>query len=601
MSKADKVNPLPQGWANATLSQLVGSDGMFVDGDWIETKDQDPDGDVRLIQLADIGDGLFIDKSARFLTSARALELNCTFLRKDDILIARMPEPLGRACLFPFRGEEDYITVVDVCVSRPHQGLINRFFIMHAINSPTIRAEIDSYKSGSTRKRISRKNLDRIKLPIAPINEQNRIVAKIEELFSELDAGVENLKKAKEQLGVYRQSLLKHAFEGKLTEDWREENADKLESGEVLLKRVKKEREEYFKKQLAQWDKDVAQWEMDGRPGKKPVKPKKPKELAPISAEELKELPELPEGWVWGRLGYMTCGVEYGTAAKSQQKGKYPVLRMGNIQESQFVYDDLVFTDDEEEYLKYKLGPGDVLFNRTNSPELVGKTAVFKADFPALFAGYLIRINQINSVTDSDYLNLFLNSHVAKKRGDSVKSDGVNQSNINGSKLVEYPFPYCCLEEQKRLSSFLLDRLSVSIESEQEMNIRIQQSEDLRKTILGKAFSGELVPQDPTDEPASKLLDRIKQERKNAPKPTRTRKPKTKKKRITMADLRTVLADAKDWVSAQDAFRQCGIADEASTDEIEKLYEKLKQHVDQKVIEVERRNNEDWLRLKAEG
>jgi type I restriction enzyme S subunit len=227
---------------------------------------------------------------------------------------------------------------------------------------------------------------------------------------------------------------------------------------------------------------------------------------------------------VWERLGYVTCGVEYGTAAKSIEQGKYPVLRMGNIQNGEFTYDDLVFTNDEEEYSKYTLTSGDVLFNRTNSPELVGKTAVFKADFPALFAGYLIRINQIQTISNSDYLNFYLNSPVAKKRGDQVKSDGVNQSNINGSKLVEYPFPFCPLDEQERIASMLIDRMSSSMESEREIEIRLKQCEVLRKSILEKAFSGNLIPQDPNDEPASKLLERIKQERKSAPKPKRTRK-----------------------------------------------------------------------------
>ena len=105
-----ELGELPAGWAWASIDDLVGSQGLFRDGDWVESKDQDPNGDVRLIQLADIGDGEFRNKSARFLTVAKAAELGCSYLREGDLLIARMPDPLGRACLFPLKGELKFVT-----------------------------------------------------------------------------------------------------------------------------------------------------------------------------------------------------------------------------------------------------------------------------------------------------------------------------------------------------------------------------------------------------------------------------------------------------------------------------------------------------------
>ena len=97
---------VPPGWIYVTIGDVVTSDGIFTDGDWVETKDQDPNGGVRLIQLADIGDGSFLDKSSRFLTKAKACELNCTFLLKGDLLVHRRPDPLGRCCIFPLDGVE---------------------------------------------------------------------------------------------------------------------------------------------------------------------------------------------------------------------------------------------------------------------------------------------------------------------------------------------------------------------------------------------------------------------------------------------------------------------------------------------------------------
>jgi type I restriction enzyme S subunit len=104
-------------WQIGSIAELAGSGGLVTDGDWVESKDQDPDGEVRLIQLADIGDGVFLNRSHRFLTLEKARQLRCTFLQPGDMLIARMQDPLGRACIFPGVGQPA-VTAVDVFVWR---------------------------------------------------------------------------------------------------------------------------------------------------------------------------------------------------------------------------------------------------------------------------------------------------------------------------------------------------------------------------------------------------------------------------------------------------------------------------------------------------
>lgn len=194
-----------------TLVDIISNGGLLCDGDWIEKKDQDVRGKVRLIQLADIGDGEFKDKSSKYITLETAERLHCTFLEKGDILIARLPEPLGRACIFPLEGA--YITAVDIAILRIKDISINPQYIMYLINSSTFRSQIKQYESGTTRKRISRKNLEKIEFSLPNLEIQNRIVARIEELFSELDKAVDTLKTTKEQLEVYRQAVLKDAFD----------------------------------------------------------------------------------------------------------------------------------------------------------------------------------------------------------------------------------------------------------------------------------------------------------------------------------------------------------------------------------------------------
>ena len=159
-----------------TFSELLSDAEVFVDGDWVESKDQDPNGDVRLIQLADIGDGFYIDKSSRFLNSETAKRLKCTYLKEGDILVARMPDPLGRACIFP-KSEMPCVTVVDVCIIRPNPNKVDNRWLMHTINSAVMRQRINEYVTGTTRQRISRGNFSKLKISVPPLEQQRRIAS----------------------------------------------------------------------------------------------------------------------------------------------------------------------------------------------------------------------------------------------------------------------------------------------------------------------------------------------------------------------------------------------------------------------------------------
>jgi type I restriction enzyme, S subunit len=169
------------------------------------------------------------------------------------------------------------------------------------------------FVTGTTRLKLNQAAMKQVPIKVPPLQEQNEIVEKIEELFSELDNGVESLKKAREQLKTYRQAVLRYAFEGKLTQEWREQQiqaGNPPEPAEKLLECIKKEREAHYQKQVEEWKKACEQAKKDG--SKKPAKPRKPKDLPPLTEKELAELPELPEGWGWIRAGelfsYVTSG-----------------------------------------------------------------------------------------------------------------------------------------------------------------------------------------------------------------------------------------------------------------------------------------------------
>jgi type I restriction enzyme, S subunit len=193
------MSGLPPGWVENSLSRLMDG-GLFIDGDWVETKDQDENGEIRLTQLADVGEGYWRNRSNRSLTRDSAARLSCTYLEVGDVLVARMPDPLGRACIFP-GDPRQAITVVDVCILRPPSGSVSPKWLMWFINSPPMRARIEALQSGTTRRRISRKNFGSLTIPVPPLDEQRRIAEVIEEQFSRLDAAEASLARGLRRIG----------------------------------------------------------------------------------------------------------------------------------------------------------------------------------------------------------------------------------------------------------------------------------------------------------------------------------------------------------------------------------------------------------------
>lgn len=212
----------------------------------------------------------------------------------------------------------------------------------------------------------------------------------------------------------------------------------------------------------------------------------------------------------------------YGSATKSQKTGRVPVLRMGNIQSGKLDWSNLAFSSDEAEIKKYMLQKGDVLFNRTNSPELVGKTAVYQGERPALYAGYLIRVRCEGDLLP-EYLNYCLGSTAGRHYCWTVKSDGVSQSNINAQKLRAFTFALPTLAEQHEIVRRVEALLKLAGRVEACHHAACAQAQRLSPLVLAKAFRGELVQQNPQDEPASALLQRIVEQRSEKAQATRGR------------------------------------------------------------------------------
>ncbi|MCL1034091.1 restriction endonuclease subunit S [Elizabethkingia anophelis] len=592
----EKYN-LPEGWAWATIDELIDSrTGLFKDGDWIETKDQNPEGEVRLIQLADIGDGFFRNRSDRFMSRETAIDLNCTFLKQGDILVARMPDPIGRACLFPLEGENKYVTVVDVAVIRIGDNSINNKLLLYFINSPVIRKQIQELQTGTTRKRISRGNLATIKFPIPPVNEQRIIVSKIEELFSELDSGISLLKDTIQKLKVYQQALLKSAFEGHLTEEWRKENT--LENAEFLLTDIQKQREESYNLNLNEWKKVFKEWEKNGKNGRRPKRPDKIKVYQSIE-ENIKEFTTKPQGWTYCRVGQIADLIT-GYAFKSNsflKNGFYPVIRMGNLYENKLdMGRNPVFLSQnipQEILKKYSVNENDILLSLTGTK---GKRDYgFVVKIPKGEKNLLInqRILSLKPLISNDFLYYLLQSSSFRDQFFSFETGGGSQGNVSSLSVEQIVVLMPSLQEQEEIVKILQKQFVMCFNLEQKILDWTVKLETLRQSILKKAFEGYLISQNIEDEPSSELLKQLQVERKiylAELKQQTKQTPKKIKKMREELNIEEVLKTSDKPMDAKDVWQESKYKNN-----IEDFYKELKDI--QEKIKVVTKGTESTLTL----
>lgn len=233
--------------------------------------------------------------------------------------------------------------------------------------------------------------------------------------------------------------------------------------------------------------------------------------------------------WKSMSINSVCTSLKYGTSKKSEKSGKVVVIRMGNLQRGEIDWGDVVYTSDDNEIEKYALSNGDVLFNRTNSAELVGKTSIYRGEYPAIYAGYLIKLDYDREILNGDFFNYILNSPEAREYCNSVKTDAVNQSNINAKKIGAFVIPIPSLDEQIKIAKIAHELLEVEEKAYEAAQTSLAKIEDTKKAILSKAFRGELGTNDSSDEPAEELLKTVLSEASvEEKKKSTTRKTKVK-------------------------------------------------------------------------
>lgn len=349
---------------------------------------------------------------------------NSTVIAKD-ILLNITGGSIGRCAIVPDDFSKGSINQHILIIRMVEEE--TRFFTHLVLCSPYAQNHIKS-KAVGDKDGFSGGRCKYMPVPLPPLPVQKRIVSIIHSAFSVLDT-IDTLQgQYQDNLATLKSKIIDAGIQGKLTEQLPEDG-----NAEELYQQIQREK-------LAL---------------EKAGKIKKSKPLPPISDEEKPF--DIPDNWKWVSVGDACTNIQYGTSKKSSETGKVPVIRMGNLQGGRIVYDKLAYTSDDSEIEKYPLEVNDLLFNRTNSMELVGKTAIYKGEMPAIYAGYLVRVTPVLMV--SDYLNYVMQTKYYWDYCRMVRIDANGQSNINAEKLKRFVFPLPPLAEQKRIVAKLEELL----------------------------------------------------------------------------------------------------------------------------------------------
>ena len=469
---------LPKGWKKTTLGAEFewSSGGTPKSG----TPAYYENGTIHWLNISDLNDGL-ISCAEKQITELGLKESSAKIVPKNSVLIA-IYGSIGKLGINTI----PLATNQAICFTKQIPEYISNKFLFYYLLS--IRNQLISMGKGGTQQNISQTVLKAVPF-FYPTNKetQQAIVNKIESLFAEIDAGIASLKTAQKQLKQYRQSLLKNAFNGELTKQWRLENADRLPSANELLAQIQAAREQHHAQQLADWQIAVKQWEQAGKQGKKPSKPK-----APTQAVKFEEnFADLPNGWGVMKLDNLATEYVLGKMLdKNKNKGKdRPYLGNINVRWGKFEFSEtktMKIEDDETE--RYLVKYGDLIICEGGEP---GRCAVWKHDKEMFIQKALHRV-RFPFVYLAEFAFYYL-SYAVKLPLVTDLFTGTTIKHLTGTALGNILFPVCSLTEQTQIIAILESKLTACDQLTTELATQLKQAELLKQAVLKSAFSGSLL------------------------------------------------------------------------------------------------------------
>ncbi len=522
---------VPNGWVLASFADLaITPKNDIVDGPFGSNlkASEYTDSGVPILRLQNIKRNYFLDKNIKFVTQEKYEQLIRHTYKTGDILITKLGDPLGVACIAPQSMGEGVI-VADIVRVRLPVDQIDIKYITYLINSPLAIQQFKENTKGTTRQRVNLKFVRDLQLPIAPLEQQKLIVAKIEELFSHIDAGTDALNKAKQLLEQYRQSVLKAAVTGELTKEWREQNKGKQKYASQLLECILQERRQKWEEQ---------QLEQFKAKGKMPKNDKWKERYKEPGVPGSEGLPDLPEEWCWSGFeqtsafepSAMKAG-PFGSALKKEfyvEKG-YKIYGQEQVINEDPYYGDYYIDEDRyQSLINCRVKPGDFLISLVGT---IGRTLVLPDDIePGIINPRLIKITFEKKLAYPEYMKIYVASPAAKQIF-KLASHGGTMDVLNMGTLKALPLPLPPKEEQEVIVS-MVDNRNAAIERQFEyIEKLLLLAEKNKQAILVSAFSGKLV-ESSFNESAEVLIERIMASAKAAKKTKKRVAAKPKEVRI---------------------------------------------------------------------
>ncbi|WP_372923104.1 restriction endonuclease subunit S [Roseovarius sp.] len=489
------MTELPSAWVLCAIGDVLAPVKM--------TGKDEPDREIWYVDISSI------DNQTNRITDPKRLQFSEAPSRArqkiagGDVLFSTVRPYLRKIAAVESKYDGE-IASTGFAVLRGATGIDPKYLLFKAISHDFVSA-LTGEQYGVSYPAVKEEQVKAQPLELPPTNEQRRIVEKIEAMFDEIAAGIQSLQTARATLGLYRQSLLKSAFEGRLTADWRAQNADNLEAPESLLARIQKERDTRYKAALDVWQDALAAWRADGEKGKKPAKPKRPKDISDLAKSK-------KSNGFWptlelGDIVHVSSG--NGLTSKDMKKGPYPVYGGNGING----YHDEYFLE-EEELLIGRVGAKCGVTHIARPKSWVTDNALIVTPLVTSF--------------DKHFFKRLLETKELNRLGSST-----GQPVISGSKIYPVTLELPSIAEQAEIVRILDEKLEAADALEAEIDAALTRADALRQSILKKAFSGQLVPQDTDDEPATALLERIKADRLERSKGSRPKKARTTKRKET--------------------------------------------------------------------
>lgn len=482
-------------------------------------------GDIPWASIKDIK-GKYLQKTGDNITVQGLNNSSANIAEPNQIILATRINP-GRPIITKIRtsiNQDLKIVIPKITIDRDF------LYFLFA----TLERKILKVSSGTTVLGINLNNLKEIQAAIPPLPEQRSIVAKIEELFGELDNGVTNLKRAQEQLKFYRQAVLKKAFDGELTKGWREKKKE-LPSTSEILRNINNEHVIHYRKQIENWKNDTQLWAQNGQQGRKPSRPRKFREVKSLDCYQNRIFITVEN------TSHRIVDCLHSTP-KFQSTGKFCVDTTC-ISNGKILWDKIRYVTKESfknRISRLKPKRGDIFFAREGT---VGTTLVLDQDIDVCLGQRMMMFRPIESIIPKYFMYYFQSNEFKKQYKPLI--GGTTAPHLNIGIIRKLIFPVCSTQEQHQIVQEIESRLSVCDKLEETISESLEKAKALRQSILKKAFAGELLTQQeleackavPDWEPAQQLLQRIKGGNSQVPKPQIATRAKATVKSISTTDM----------------------------------------------------------------